>query len=474
MPTKTIITNKSWAAQILNQKEEKFIIVSQMIYNEFTKSCITCKKIVLTSSDMKMFVFDKSIDIELHFKMAMKTTSDFSNLICLFDTKTICSGYINSIVATNNNYTSFKKCAITNNLRHLKCEFILNNNDNTCNQCKKIRKNINTNNFKIKHAIIKKTIKNKPSYKNTKARETRLRYKFQIVLTELKSVKNKINALNEDTLFQSIDKIDGMSVTQKLLIKESIKLCKYSKKTARKYNSEWILICLLLHIKSPKNYRFLKDNNIMPLPCVSTIRKYLSKISLKCGLDEEFFKAFSLKMDKKSEYQRHGILIFDEMHVRESVSLNVKNIKLVGLQDFGNCSNLIQKGSNRFVNHALVFMFTALADNYQQTVAVFGANGPTTGICVAKLILSIIRKIEICGGKIHGIVCDGATTNRRMWREFGIDGSWNNTINKTAHPYDKNRHLYFLSDVPHLIKCIRNRLLQKDLQVDKNKLVLYK
>jgi hypothetical protein len=71
------------------------------------------------------------------------------------------------------------------------------------------------------------------------------------------------------------------------------------------------------------------------------------------------------------------------------------------------------------------------------------------------------KKIEECGGIVDGIVCDGATTNRKMWGEFGISGNTENTVNKIMHPFDKDRFLFFFSDAPHLIKCLRNRLLEK-------------
>lgn len=63
---------------------------------------------------------------------------------------------------------------------------------------------------------------------------------------------------------------------------------------------------------------------------------------------------------------------------------------------------------------------------------------------------------------VHGIVSDGTTTNRRMWTEFGISGQLNSLFNKTIHPMDDDRFLYFLSDAPHLVKCIRNRFLEKE------------
>lgn len=50
------------------------------------------------------------------------------------------------------------------------------------------------------------------------------------------------------------------------------------------------------------------QNDILPLPGASTLRRYPSMIKLKCGLGEAFFKALTIKMKTNEEYKRHGIL----------------------------------------------------------------------------------------------------------------------------------------------------------------------
>ncbi|KAB0803063.1 hypothetical protein PPYR_00033 [Photinus pyralis] len=107
-------------------------------------------------------------------------------------------------------------------------------------------------------------------------------------------------------------------------------------------------------------------------------------------------------------------------------------------------------------------MWSSLADNFTQPIAVYATKGPTKGSCLAQLVLEIIKKLENCGAEVHGTVCDGASTNRKMWMEFGISGKLSNTTNKVIHPVDDSRDLYFFSDTPHLIKCIRNRFLNNN------------
>lgn len=81
-------------------------------------------------------------------------------------------------------------------------------------------------------------------------------------------------------------------------------------------------------------------------------------------------------------------------------------------------------------------------------------------------MLKAISLLENIGITVEGIVCDGATTNRRMWLELGINGSKQNLKNYFEHPIEPKRKVYVFSDFVHLFKCVRNRLFNnKCLQV---------
>jgi len=62
---------------------------------------------------------------------------------------------------------------------------------------------------------------------------------------------------------------------------------------------------------------------------------------------------------------------------------------------------------------------------------------------------------------VEGIVSGGAQTNRRLDWTIGVSGSINNVKNSFQNPIDERRSIYVFSDVPHLMKNIRNRLNNK-------------
>jgi hypothetical protein len=436
------------------------------------------KKLVLSNSDIKIFIFNYEINQEVILpNNSIITLSTFTDIVAKFNNLVVCTGGLPLKDAPSNFTNSlYVEDHFAKVWRHKACSYFLSavndaSKNTTCVFCVKIKKAVRD--FKYcKKKNGKKIPRVRMAFQraaNLRKRAKSLKVKHQKILQELKSARQKIRALDEDDILNKINKLN-MSAAQKMLLSECINVCKYKRKTSRRYTSEWLLLCLLLYIRSPASYKFLQTNDILPLPAISTVKGYLSRINLKCGVDDKFFELFKLKMQEKNKYQRHGIIIFDEMQVRESIELNVKNMKLYGVQDFGEDNVQTSKTSDQRANHALVFMFSSVADQFCQPVAIYAAKGPTKGICIAQLIIAIIRKLEKHGAIIDAVVCDGATTNRKMWNEFGISGKIDTPVNKITHPSDDNRFLYFFSDAPHLIKCLRNRLLDKSvLRVSINK-----
>lgn len=94
-------------------------------------------------------------------------------------------------------------------------------------------------------------------------------------------------------------------------------------------------IFLIFHYSSPSGYKYLREQKILPLPCTKTLRNYLLAIKIGCGFDPDFFKLLKKKFANKTEFQRKMILVFDEIFLRESISVNTRTLTYIGLEDFG-------------------------------------------------------------------------------------------------------------------------------------------
>lgn len=102
-------------------------------------------------------------------------------------------------------------------------------------------------------------------------------------------------------------------------------------------------------------------------------------------------------------------------------------------------------------DHALVFMFSSIGGKFQQPIGMFAAKGATKSMELARLIISAIIAVDKAGAKVAGLVCDGAQTNRGVWKQFGLNGSLENTTNSFPSPGDKERPIFVISDAstPH-------------------------
>ncbi|KMQ84713.1 hypothetical protein RF55_17264 [Lasius niger] len=279
------------------------------------------------------------------------------------------------------------------------------------------------------------------------------------LMTCMKTQEAQIANMQDMTLEKKCAELN-VPETQKLALKEIIATASKKNVKGRRYTEEWIMLCMLMNIRSVGYYEFLRKNNILPLPCTRMIRNYFSLINAMCGFDEQFAKLFEKHLASKTPLQRHGVLLLDEINLRKSVAVSTKNLTYVGLTDFGDDGQQSTDITEQ-ATHGLVLMFQPLADVYTQPIAVFASKGPVKGEELAKIVIKAIFYLEQCGAMIHGVIADGASTNAKMWSILGITGSMENTTTWFTHPLDNERKVFVFSDICHVIKNVRNRLYNK-------------
>ncbi|KAF0715349.1 Uncharacterized protein FWK35_00028535, partial [Aphis craccivora] len=208
----------------------------------------------------------------------------------------------------------------------------------------------------------------------------RLLHKNNQLEEMVKSYKHKIDNISEETIQQHIKHLN-LNSAQGMVINECSRIGKFNSKTSR----------------SPTIYKFTLKNEILPLSRVQTIKRHLSLIKLDFEFDLTFFEMFKKKINLKTEQQKYGVLIFDEMSVR--------------VVDFGN-DDIRSTKNEALADHALVFGFSSLCENYFQSIRCFAAKGATNGVTLAKLIVQAILLLEYAGAKTsYGLFC---------WRHYQI------------------------------------------------------
>lgn len=117
-------------------------------------------------------------------------------------------------------------------------------------------------------------------------------------------------------------------------------------------------------------------------------------------------------MREETDENRHlGVVIFDEVKLREEIQLNATSLKVDGFIDFGVNTPMDMKTS--VANHVLVFMFVLLLFHWVQPVTVYASRNATPGDILAKIMIQVILQLEQQSVRIIG--SDGSQSNKKVW-----------------------------------------------------------
>lgn len=98
---------------------------------------------------------------------------------------------------------------------------------------------------------------------------------------------------------------------------------KVKNKKSMLFEAEWILECLLLHIKSPKAYKHINDSDILPISSHSTLRRLIRACHF--GFPKMALEAIQMAFANKSKEEVQGVLCFDEISIMQEMSFDAKD-----------------------------------------------------------------------------------------------------------------------------------------------------
>lgn len=155
--------------------------------------------------------------------------------------------------------------------------------------------------------------------------------------------------------------------------------------------------------------------------------------------------------------ERHSTLMLDEIQLTPGLVFDNASGTLLGARTLPLADGSLPSGS--LATHALVFMLGGVSSRWKQTVAYHLTGNFFHAKSVKDFITQIIRDSEKSGLTIDVVVSDMGGGNQALWKLFGIvAGRYSQTKTWYPHPCDAVRKLYFMPDVPHLLKNLRNHL----------------
>lgn len=195
------------------------------------------------------------------------------------------------------------------------------------------------------------------------------------------------------------------------------------------------MIYYILHrYHSQPGYEIVRREMRIPLPCLRTLRQWASNIDMRKGIIADVLTVLKLAGANMTEREKVVILGYDEMSVSQTFERDRRNDEIVGPH-----------------NEMQVISARGLFSNWKQPIYVNFDQAVTLPI-----LNEVITRLHEIGFTVVGNVHDCSSKNRTLWNEIGIDYSSERTSMK--HPVT-NEDIFFFPDAPHLLKLIRNWLL---------------
>lgn len=231
------------------------------------------------------------------------------------------------------------------------------------------------------------------------------------------------------------------------------------KKKGRRYTMDEKILCLSMYKKSPKSYKLL--SRLLTLPSRKSLKQLMSKIKLHAGINDVIFAELKKTVSTMPVENRLVTLIFDEMTITPYLQFNTYVDEIEGFADNG-----VDK-SNKISDHALVFMIKGVQVNYKQPVAYYFTQ-KMKSISLKETIKNVIDCVQKTGLVVIATVCDQSTVNvsavnsliEDSKAKYLRDGKeWRKDVFEV-----NSKEIIPLFDVPHLIKGLRNNIIDKDLK----------
>ncbi|XP_071580351.1 uncharacterized protein [Temnothorax nylanderi] len=234
-------------------------------------------------------------------------------------------------------------------------------------------------------------------------------------------------------------------------------------KYKRIYTFEDKAFALTLYKKSPTTYRYMA--RIFHLPSRELLRKFLLKVPITPGICDSIFEEIKHRVEAfDDEKYKYCILIFDEMKLDVSLNFNSAADLIEGYVDNGHNRKM------ELADHVLVWMLKGIYGTcpWKQPVAFSFCKGTTPWEDIVHSFKNIVTRAQNVGLTIVASVCDQGSTNSKAIENLILDSKRHALISNETLTDNviiiNNQRIVPLYDPPHLLKCIRNNLLTKDLK----------
>ena len=392
----------------------------------------------------------------------------------------------------NSNRTVLRKEEF-NRIRHKNCSLFSETEKDICNACHSYKDFLRTARYRLKKKSDPVKLANRVS--DTSKTNFRFLSNEELMLRLENVQKHKREALvkvaNMSVMISKLISKEGEQIEEKhheglAEIMSSTEctfepdtpqwlLWQQQKEQAKKKDSRgmrWhpliIRWCLSIYHTSAAAYRQLTSKKLqfIKLPHTNTLKKFSQFTTPSTGFNPDIIERLIIdsNLEVLQPYQKNVTICFDEMKIKADLVYRKSTGQLVGYTELGNINDELRLFESKvkseeyrqdFATHVIVYMVRGIFTNLVYPFGFFASLG-FTAAQLFPCTMEAISIIESIGLKVRVLTSDGATPNRKFFDMLTVEEEGN--IYWTTNPHDESRKIYFMSDVPHLLKTTRNCL----------------
>ncbi|XP_019888907.1 uncharacterized protein LOC105284485 isoform X3 [Ooceraea biroi] len=255
--------------------------------------------------------------------------------------------------------------------------------------------------------------------------------------------------------------LSSLTPIQRTFLQMQMKATKYAPKD-RRFTLDEKIAALSIMKQSSKCYQYLTQ--VFNLPSTCTLQSILQTVNIHPGPIPFVNRRLKKRVKLMKEREKVCFVTWDEMLLQPHLDYDTRKKHILGFEDFG------KMRCARFADHALVFMVHGIQSGWKFPLAYYFCDGAAQTDQLVEWIKTVAKIIIDSGLHLVALICNDGKRNITAVNKLKLE---------SAKLKSKREQLYYgnitvneqdiipLYDPPHLIKGIRNNLLNGDLEFDR-------
>lgn len=161
-------------------------------------------------------------------------------------------------------------------------------------------------------------------------------------------------------------------------------------------------------------------------------------------------------------YFRQAVLTFDAMAIKPGFQYSSSTDSVQGF------TSLNSQSFEKPADHLLAIVLRGVSRNWKQIIGYILHDSQFNANCIHAIFSDSIKAAEEAKIKVIAITCDLEINQQKLSSILNVT-PLNSSINSFT-----NYPIYFIFDPPHLLKCLRNNLMNYNIQFSPNKFASWK